>query len=61
VRPYADRIALAAVLVKHLGYPLERAHALLAAVPAPVPEPLYGHQAHRLRIALEAAGAEVQA
>jgi Trk K+ transport system NAD-binding subunit len=60
LRPYADRIALAGLLVKHLGYPLERAQEIVAAVPTTLPERFYPHQARRLEAALEAGGAKVE-
>ncbi|HEY2512393.1 MAG TPA: NAD-binding protein [Polyangiaceae bacterium] len=60
LRPYADRIALAGVLVKQLGYPLERAQGVFEGLPASLEERLYPHQAHRLRTALEAGGVVVE-
>ena len=60
LRPYADRIALAGVLVKQLGYPLERAQGVFEGLPALLEDRLYPHQAHRLKAALEAGGVVVE-
>jgi hypothetical protein len=55
-RPFADPLAVAAVLVQHTGCTLEAGLELLQALPRDLPGPLYPHQAQRLQAALEASG-----
>jgi Trk K+ transport system NAD-binding subunit len=60
LRPYADAIAVASVLVQHTAATLEDARHLVGALPRALPAPLYLHQADRLKHALEAAGVTVE-
>jgi Trk K+ transport system NAD-binding subunit len=59
-RPYADRIALAALLAQRLAYPLERAQELVTSLPSTLPELLHPIHAHRLANALENSGVVVE-
>jgi hypothetical protein len=59
-RAYADAIALASLLVQHTGLTLEQARATVESLPHELGEPLYPHQARRLKAALEASGAMVE-
>jgi len=59
-RPYADVIALASLLVQHTTLTLEQARATVESLPHDLSEPLYPHQARRLKAALEASGATVE-
>jgi len=59
-RGYADALALASLLVQHTSLTLEQARVTIEALPHDLSEPLYPHQARRLKAALEASGAEVE-
>jgi Trk K+ transport system NAD-binding subunit len=59
-RPYADAITLASALVQHTGSTLEEALRTLEGLPQRLAEPLYPHQAHRLKQGLEASGMTVE-
>ena len=59
-RPYADAIALASLLAQHTSLALEEARATVESLPHELSEPLYPHQARRLKAALEASGATVE-
>ena len=59
-RGYADALALASLLVQHTSLTLEQARVTVEALPHDLSEPLYPHQARRLKAALEASGAEVE-
>ncbi len=59
-RPYADAIALASLLVQHTSLTLEQARVTIESLPHELSEPLYPHQARRLKAALEASGATVE-
>ena len=59
-RPYADAIALASLLVQHTSLTLEQARKTMESLPHELSNPLYPHQAQRLKAALEASGAMVE-
>jgi Trk K+ transport system NAD-binding subunit len=59
LRPFADKLAVAAVLVQQLAFSLEDGHKILAKLPGGLPGAFYTHQVTRLRSALEQAGAVV--
>jgi hypothetical protein len=59
LRPFADKMAAAAVLVQQLDFSLEEAQSILAGLPGTLPGAFYAQQASRLRAALEQAGAVV--
>ena len=59
-RAYADALAVAALLVQHTGCTLEVARQIVESLPNDLPEPLYLHQAQRLKAALEASGTTVE-
>jgi hypothetical protein len=59
-RPFGDALALASLLVQHTTLTLEQARATVESLPHDVAEPLYPHQARRLKAALEASGAMVE-
>jgi Trk K+ transport system NAD-binding subunit len=54
---FADRLVISALLVQQLGYSLEHAREMLESLPRILPQRLYPHQAERLCLALERAGA----
>jgi Trk K+ transport system NAD-binding subunit len=60
LRPFADKIAAAAVLAQQLAFSLEEAHKTLAELPCALSRALYRHQVNRLRAALEQAGVVVE-
>jgi hypothetical protein len=55
-RSYADQLAVAAILVQHTGCTLKAGLAILQTLPHDLPDPLYPHQALRLKAALETSG-----
>ena len=57
LRRFADRLVISALLVQQLAYSLEHAQSLLESLPRTLPQRLYPHQAERLCVALESAGA----
>ena len=59
-RSYADAIAVASLLVQHIGCSLEEAIGIVHALPQTLRTPLYPHQARRLQTALEASGTTVE-
>jgi Trk K+ transport system NAD-binding subunit len=59
-RAYADPIAVASLLVQHTGCTLEGALGVVQALPHDLPAALYPHQAHRLKMTLEASGTTVE-